>query len=72
GQGLGVYVNGNVPLALANRFLAVRGAQASGTLSLPANVSGGFQTPPLRGMFSTTGATVVAPETTPRCGGRLV
>lgn len=63
GQGLGVNVNGNVPLALANRFLADRGAQASGTLSLTANVSGGFQKPQLRGMFSTNGATFVDPET---------
>ncbi len=31
-----VNVNGNVSLALANRFLADRGAQASGTLSLTA------------------------------------
>lgn len=63
GQGLGVNVNGNVPLALANRFLADRGAQASGTLSLTANVSGGFQKSQLRGMFSTNGATFVDPET---------
>lgn len=63
GQGLGVDVSGNVPLALANRFLADRGSQASGTLSLTANVSGGFDRPQLRGMFSTSGAQFIDPET---------
>ncbi len=66
GQGLGVNVNGNIPLALANRFLADRGAQAGGTLSLTANVSGGFQKPQLRGMFSTNGATFIDPDTNVR------
>lgn len=66
GQGLGVNVNGNVPLTLANRFLADRGAQVSGTLTLTASVSGGFDRPQLRGMFSTSGATFVDPETNVR------
>jgi len=63
GQGLGVDVSGSVPLALANRFLADRGSQASGTLSLTVNVSGGFDKPQLRGMFSTSGAQFIDPET---------
>lgn len=63
GQGLGVNVSGSVPLALANRFLADRGSQASGTLSLTASVSGGFDKPQLRGMFSTSGAQFIDPET---------
>lgn len=66
GQGLGVNVSGSVPLALANRFLADRGAQASGTLSLTASVSGGFDKPQLRGMFSTSGAQFIDPETNVR------
>ncbi|MBV2142226.1 translocation/assembly module TamB [Falsochrobactrum sp. TDYN1] len=66
GQGLGVNVTGNVPLALANRFLADRGAQASGTLSLTASVSGGLNKPQLRGMFSTSGAQFIDPETNVR------
>lgn len=66
GQGLGVNVNGSVPLALANRFLADRGAQANGTLTLTASVSGGFNRPQLRGMFSTNGATFVDPDTNVR------
>lgn len=66
GQGLGVNVNGSVPLALANRFLADRGAQANGTLTLTASVSGGFNRPQLRGMFSTNGATFIDPDTNVR------
>jgi translocation and assembly module TamB len=66
GQGLGVNVSGSVPLALANRFLADRGAQASGTLSLTASVSGGIDKPQLRGMFSTSGAQFIDPETNVR------
>lgn len=66
GQGLGVNVSGSLPLALANRFLADRGAQASGTLSLTASVTGGFDKPQLRGMFSTSGAQFIDPETNVR------
>ncbi|MGU3574224.1 translocation/assembly module TamB domain-containing protein [Brucellaceae bacterium C25G] len=66
GQGLGVNVTGTVPLALANRFIAERGSQASGTLSLTAAVSGGFDRPQLRGMFSTNGAQFIDPETNVR------
>lgn len=66
GTGLGLNVTGNVPLALANRFLADRGAQASGTMSLTVNVSGGFDKPQLRGMFSTSGAQFIDPETNVR------
>ena len=66
GQGLGVNVSGSLPLALANRFLADRGAQASGTLSLTASVSGGFDKPQLRGMFSASGAQFIDPETNVR------
>ncbi|WP_082766084.1 translocation/assembly module TamB domain-containing protein [Paramesorhizobium deserti] len=63
GSGLGVDVTGSVPLALANRFLADRGGQVSGTLSLTANVSGSFDRPAIRGMFSTSGARLIDPET---------
>ncbi len=69
GQGLGVNVTGNIPLALANRMLADRGAQANGTLSLTASVSGGFDKPQLRGMFSTSGATFIDPDTNLRLTG---
>ena len=63
GNGLGIDVTGQIPLALANRFLSDRGAQATGTLALTANVSGGFDNPQIRGMFSTSGAQMVDPET---------
>nr|WP_245428860.1 translocation/assembly module TamB domain-containing protein [Phyllobacterium phragmitis] len=63
GSGLGVDVTGSVPLALADRFLADRGGQASGTLSLTANVSGSFDKPAIRGMFSTSGARLADPQT---------
>ncbi|WP_420960350.1 translocation/assembly module TamB domain-containing protein [Brucella sp. IR073] len=63
GAGLGVDVTGSVPLTLANRFLADRGAQASGTLSLTASVSGSFDKPSVRGMFSANGARLIDPET---------
>lgn len=66
GQGLGVNVTGNVPLALANRFVADRGAQASGTLSLTASLSGAIDRPQMRGMFSTNGAQFIDPETNVR------
>lgn len=66
GSGLGIDVTGQIPLALANRFLADRGAQASGTLALTANVSGAFDNPQIRGMFSTSGAQMVDPETNVR------
>ncbi|MBB2972021.1 translocation and assembly module TamB [Mesorhizobium sp. RMAD-H1] len=63
GSDLGIDVTGSVPLSLANRFLADRGGQASGTLSLTANVSGSFERPAIRGMFSTSGARMIDPET---------
>ncbi|WOC15901.1 translocation/assembly module TamB domain-containing protein [Pseudochrobactrum sp. MP213Fo] len=63
GSGLGIDVTGQIPLALANRFLADRGAQATGTLALTANVSGAFDNPQIRGMFSTSGAQIIDPET---------
>jgi translocation and assembly module TamB len=66
GSGVGISISGDAPLALANRFLADRGAQVSGTLKLSANVSGSLRQPAIRGMFSTTGAEFVDPETNTR------
>ncbi len=63
GNGLDVNITGNAPLELANRILAERGAQASGSLSLTASVSGNFQNPQLRGMVSTNGAQFIDAET---------
>lgn len=66
GNGVAIAVNGDAPLALANRFLADRGAQVSGTLKLSANVSGSLRQPAVRGMFSTVGAGFVDPDTNVR------
>jgi len=66
GDGLAFSANGEAPLALANRFLADRGTQVSGTLSLSASVSGALTNPTIRGMFSTIGAQVIDPETNQR------
>lgn len=62
GPGLSISINGSAPLALANRFLADRGAQASGNATLSANVSGSVTNPQARGMFSTVGASFIDPE----------
>lgn len=62
GGGLDVSLSGEAPLALANRFLADRGTQVSGTLSFSGSASGSLQKPELRGMASTIGARVVDPE----------
>lgn len=66
GNGLDLSVRGEAPLSLANRFLAERGAQASGTLTANATVSGSFRQPSIRGMFSTQGAQFVDPESNVR------
>lgn len=63
GGGLAFSASGEAPLSLANRFLIDRGTQVAGTLSLSASVSGSVQSPVIRGMFSTIGASVVDPET---------
>ena len=62
GSSIDVSVSGEAPLSLANRFLADRGTQVSGTVSLSASITGALQQPVIRGMFSTIGATVVDPE----------
>jgi len=62
GGGLSVNLNGSAPLSLANRFLADRGTQVTGTVQLSGSVSGNLQQPALRGMFSTTGAQVIDPD----------
>ncbi|EJN00107.1 translocation/assembly module TamB domain-containing protein [Phyllobacterium sp. YR531] len=62
GNGLGINVTGNIPLSLANRFLADRGTQAKGNIDVTANVTGTFAQPQIRGMFSANGAEVIDPE----------
>ncbi|MBX3596806.1 MAG: translocation/assembly module TamB domain-containing protein [Rhizobiaceae bacterium] len=62
GNGLSVSVKGDAPLALANRFLAERGAQAAGNITLSASASGSLANPQFRGMFSTVSASFVDPQ----------
>ncbi len=62
GSGANIRVDGSVPLSLANRFLAERGAQASGTVGLDIAITGSLTQPVLRGSFSTSGAALVDPQ----------
>lgn len=63
GDGLGVSVTGEAPLSLANRFLADRGAQLSGAISLDATVTGSLRQPSVNGSFSTSGAEFIDSRT---------
>lgn len=61
GSGLGVNLAGSVPLALADRFLAERGAQVTGTLTLDVSLTGSLADPVVRGSFAVSGAEAVDP-----------
>ena len=62
GNGLNVTVNGSAPLALGNRFVADRGGQLSGVVTLDAQVSGSLSNPQFGGRVSTSGAGYIDPE----------
>jgi translocation and assembly module TamB len=62
GGGLNVALSGSAPLALGNQFVADRGGQLSGVLSLDATVSGSISEPQFGGRVSTSGAGYVDPE----------
>jgi len=62
GNGLNVRVNGSAPLALGNRFVADRGGQLSGVVTLDAQVSGSLSNPQFGGRVSTSGAGYIDPE----------
>lgn len=62
GGGLSVNLSGSAPLSIANRFLADRGTQLSGTVSLGGSVTGSIRQPVIRATVSTSGAQVVDPE----------
>ena len=62
GNGLGIDISGSAPLALANRFVADRGGQFSGTANLRARVTGSLTNPQFSGTVSTGGAGYVDPE----------
>lgn len=69
GAGLDVRVNGGVPLAMANPFLADRAAQVAGTARLDATARGSLAAPQLGGNVNVAGATLVDPETNIRLEG---
>lgn len=69
GSGLNLSLEGSAPLQLANRFVADRGGQASGTLSLSARVAGSLAGPQVTGKVSTSGAQYVDPELNLRLNG---
>lgn len=56
-------VDGNVPLALANRTIGGRGTQLSGTVAIDARVSGSVTKPSFGGTISTVKAQIVDPLT---------
>jgi translocation and assembly module TamB len=62
GPGLQIAVSGSAPLAFANRFVADRGGQFSGTASLDASVTGSLASPQLSGTVSTAGSGYIDPE----------
>lgn len=62
GNGLNVSVNGSAPLALANRFVADRGGQLSGTATLDARVTGSISAPQFGGTASISNGGYVDPE----------
>ena len=66
--GTNITVNGRAPLSLANRFLADRGTQLSGTVVIAVSISGSLKKPAVRGTVSTSGAQVVDPEANLRLG----
>jgi len=73
GNGMNLQVAGSAPLALANRFVADRGGQFSGTATLEATVSGSFAEPRLNGGVSLSGGGYIDPEANLRLvdiGGR--
>lgn len=62
GNGIAINLSGSAPLALANRFVADRGGQLSGTANLRAEVSGSLANPQFGGTVSVGGAGYVDPE----------
>jgi translocation and assembly module TamB len=69
GPGLDLKLTGSAPLALGNRFVADRGGQLSGTLSLDAAISGSIASPKFSGRVSTSGAGYVDPALNMRLVG---
>ena len=69
GNGLNLSLQGSAPLALGNRFVADRGGQISGVVTLDARVTGSLASPQFGGRVSTSGAGYVDPELNLRITG---
>lgn len=69
GAGLDVALKGSAPLTLANRFVADRGGQLSGSVNLAAQVSGSLSAPQFGGKISTSDAGYIDPELNLRLQG---
>ncbi|SFC37173.1 translocation/assembly module TamB domain-containing protein [Devosia psychrophila] len=69
GNGLNLSLQGSAPLALGNRFVADRGGQISGVVTLDARVTGSLASPQFGGRISTSGAGYVDPELNLRITG---
>ncbi|QYO75960.1 translocation/assembly module TamB domain-containing protein [Devosia salina] len=69
GNGLSLALKGSAPLALANRFVADRGAQLSGTASFDARIGGSLTNPQFSGAVTTSGAGYVDPTLNLRLTG---
>ncbi|WP_404400625.1 translocation/assembly module TamB domain-containing protein [Pelagibacterium halotolerans] len=61
GRGLNLSVQGTAPLSLANRILAERGAQLSGTATVNAQVTGRIANPQLSGTISVANGDYIDP-----------
>lgn len=66
GGGLGIDVRANLPLALAQSFVATRGTRLTGTANATVKVSGSLASPDLSGRVTISGASVADPLTTMR------
>ena len=62
GSGGDLAVGGTAPLSLANRVLASRGAQASGTVTIDARLTGSLAKPAYSGTIKMAGAEFVDPQ----------
>ncbi|MHA6297219.1 translocation/assembly module TamB domain-containing protein [Devosia sp. CAU 1758] len=69
GNGMALALKGSAPLSLANRFVAERGAQLSGTANIDARIGGSLSSPQFSGSVSTSGAGYIDPELNLRLTG---
>ncbi|KQX40320.1 hypothetical protein ASD04_06730 [Devosia sp. Root436] len=69
GNGLNLTLTGSAPLVLGNRFVADRGGQLSGVVTLDARLSGSLSSPQFGGRVSTSNAGYIDPELNLRLQG---